>query len=679
VHGAFLQDLAVVMLVAGVVTIIFHQLRQPVVLGYIVAGLIVGPHTSIPLGVHDRATIEIMSELGIILLMFGLGLHFSMRKLAKVGMTAVMGAGLELAVMLLAGYWIGLAFGWSRMDSIFLGAMLAMSSTTIIIKALEGLGHLHEKYADLTFGILIVEDIVGIAIIALLPAAAKTGSLPPLAVLGTLWGLGVFLASVLVLGLLTVPWLLRYVSRFKNDEMLLITALGLCFGVSLLALKLGYSVALGAFLIGAIIAEARERGKVEGLVIPVRDMFSAVFFVTIGMMIDPRMLITYAVPIAIITVVVVVGKIFSCTLGTFLAGNDGRTSLHVGMAVSQIGEFSFIIASVGVALGVTSDFLYPIAVTVSGITTLSTPYLIQASDGVIHLWERLVPRSVQHYLGTYSAWLSRRGAENGQNGQIRRLLRRWTLQIGLHVVLVTGLFVAAAAMARRLDGTFAHWPAWTGGTNTLLWLAAMLAAMPLLIVTVRKLRAIAKVTAEASVSPAAAGEQTRAIRGVVSGTIRVAGGTAMVLWLLLLSAAILPPWPILIALLAALILAVIFRWRTFETVYARAQLSLRETMTRPPELPPPPSRVLPTVLNGADLETVQIGAASPANGKLIRELELRSRTGASAVGIERNGASIVNPGPDEEIQAGDKVLLLGSRAQLEAAVALFTQGAEIFQ
>lgn len=658
------------MLVAGLVTIIFHQLKQPVVLGYIVAGVIVGPHTHIPLAVHDRATIEIMSELGIILLMFGLGLHFSMRKLAQVGLTAVLGAGMELVVMLVAGYWVGRLFGWNRMDSIFLGAMLAMSSTTIIIKALEGLNLSHEKFADLTFGILIVEDIVGIAIIALLPTAAKTGSLPPLEVLGTLWGLGIFLASVLVVGLLTVPWLLRYVNRFKIDEVLLIAALGLCFGVSLLAMHLGYSVALGAFLIGAIVAEARERGKVETLVTPVRDMFSAVFFVTIGMLIDPRMLIVYWVPIVVITLVVIAGKIFSCALGTFLAGHDGRTSLHVGMAVSQIGEFSFIIASVGVALGVTSDFLYPIAVTVSGITTFTTPYLIQSSDRAIQWGERLVPRPLIHSLGTYSAWLSRRGSQGRPNGQIRRLLRRWTLQIALHVVLVTGMFLVAAALARRLQDSFVGLPHWIGGVDTLAWIAAVLAAMPLLVVTVRKLRAIAAVIAEASVSRDTAGEQTRTIRGIISGTIRVAGGVAMVLWLMLLSAAILPPWPILLVLLAALILTAIIRWRTFESLYAKAQLSLRETLTRPPDQPPPTPRALPTVLEGADLETVEIASNSSAGGKLIRELELRSRTGASAVGIERNGQGIVNPGPDEEIQAGDKVLLLGSRDQLDAAVRL---------
>jgi CPA2 family monovalent cation:H+ antiporter-2 len=611
-----------------------------------------------------------MSELGVILLMFGLGLHFSLRQLARVGATAVVGAGLELVVMTLAGYAIGRLFGWSRIDSVFLGAMLSMSSTTIIIKALEGLNLVREKFASLTFGILIVEDIVGIAIIALLPAAAKTGSLPPGEVIKTLWQLGVFLGSVLVAGLLIVPPLLRYVNRFKIDEMLLIASLGMCFGLSLLAMKLGYSVALGAFLIGAIIAEARERGKVETLVAPVRDMFSAVFFVTIGMLIDPSMLVRYAVPTVLITIVVIVGKVITCSLGTFLTGHDGRTSVRVGMAVSQIGEFSFIIASVGVALGVTSDFLYPIAVTVSGITTLLTPYLINSSDAVIRISGRLIPESMISYLSTYSGWVSRRNSDARGGDRVRHLLRRWTLQISLNVILITGLFVTAAAMARRLGGLVPTLPAWTGGTNAVVWLGAMLVAMPLLIVTIRKLRAAAVVIADASVSAAAAGQQTLATRRVVSGTIRIAGGTAMLLWLLLLSFAILPPWPVFLVLVIALILIAISHRRSFEKVYAKAQLSLRDTLAQPPESHEPSEPTLPTALQGASLETVEIGADSPGSGKLIRELELRSRTGASAVGIERNGAGIVNPGADEELQPGDKVLLLGSRQQLAAAMNL---------
>jgi CPA2 family monovalent cation:H+ antiporter-2 len=677
-HGAFLHDLATVMLVAGVVTLIFHVLKQPVVLGYIVAGLIVGPYTPyVPLTVHDKDTINLLSELGVILLMFGLGLHFSIRKLAQVGVTAVLGSGIELIGMGLGGYAVGRMFGWPVIDCIFLGAMLAMSSTTIIIKALEGLKLSKEKFADLTFGILIVEDIVGIAIIALLPAVAKTGSLPAAEVLKTLSGLGVFLVSVLVVGLLLVPPLLRYVARFKNNEMLLIVALGLCFGVSLIAMELKYSVALGAFLIGAIIAEARERAKVEALVDPVRDMFSAVFFVSIGMLIDPTMLLKYWLEILIITILVIVGKIVTCSLGTFLAGHDGRTSIRVGMAVSQIGEFSFIIATVGLQLGATSDFLYPIAVTVSGITTLTTPYLIQSSDSVIRIGQKILPTSIANYLAIYSAWLSRKNPERG-GMQVRKLLRRLTFQIILNMALVTGLFLAAAATAKMLKSSLPALPAWTGGENALVWLAAMVLSMPMLVVSIRKIRAVAAIVAEASVPAAAAGKNVTNIRNVISSTIRIAGTTAIAIWIILLSSAILPHWSALIVLILLMTLLAVFWWRTFDKLYIKAQTSLKETLAASAAAdidhahgpPPDADRALPTVLRGALLEMVPIQPNSPAAGKLIRELELRRRTGASAVGIERNGESIVNPGPDEEFQPNDKVLLLGSRPQLDAALAL---------
>ncbi len=303
--------------------------------------------------------------MGIILLMFSLGLEFSLGKLKRVGATAFIAAALEIVLMLGIGYQIGRWFGWSQMDSVFLGAMLSISSTTIIVKALAELGKSKERFAELIFGILIVEDILAIAIIALLSGIAMTGSLQIGEVVGTVSRLGIFLVVTLVLGLLFVPRLIGYVARFKSNEMLLITVLGLCFGFSLLAVKLHYSVALGAFIIGAVIAEAREVKKIEHLTEPVRDMFSAIFFVAIGMLIDPALLAQYWLPIAVITVVVVVGKVLTCSFGTFVAGNDTRTSLRVGMGLAQIGEFSFIIAALGLNLGVTSKFLYPIAVTVS--------------------------------------------------------------------------------------------------------------------------------------------------------------------------------------------------------------------------------------------------------------------------------------------------------------------------
>ncbi len=398
----FLHDLAIVMIVAGLVTIVFHRLKQPVVLGYIIAGVIIGPHTPpFPL-IDDPATIQTLSGLGIIFLMFSLGLEFSLRKLNQVGATAFIAATLEILVMLCAGYSLGQMFGWSSIDSVFLGAILSISSTTIIIKALGELRLNKKPFAELIFGILIVEDILAIVMIALLSGFATTGSFTAREIGVTVLKLGSFLGILLVAGLILVPRLLDYVARFKSNEMLLVSVLGLCFGVSLLAVQLDYSVALGAFLIGAIVAEARQIARIETLLEPVRDMFSAVFFVSIGLLIDPVLIARYAGPIVAITAVVVVGKVLACSLGVFLAGHERRTALRVGMGLAQIGEFSFIIAALGLSLKVTSDFLYPIAVAVSALTTLFTPYLIKSSDAVTGWFERVAPLPVQRWLDYYT-------------------------------------------------------------------------------------------------------------------------------------------------------------------------------------------------------------------------------------------------------------------------------------
>lgn len=664
----FLQDLATVLLVAGVVTVVFHWIRQPVVLGYILAGLIVGPYTTIPVHIHNEQTVRLMSELGVILLMFSLGLHFSLRMLAQVGATAFLAATLEIVVMIGLGYGIGRAFGWKPIDSLFLGAILSISSTTIIVKALGELGLLKEKFAHLVFGILIVEDILAVAMLALLSGLGPTGSLPLGEVFWTLGKLGVFLATVLVFGLLLVPWLLRHVNRLKSEETLLVIALGLCFGVSLLAMKLGYSVALGAFLIGAVVAEARERGKIETLITPVRDLFSAVFFVAIGMLIQPRMLVTYAVPILVITAAVVVGKVVSCALGTFLAGNNARTSLKVGMGLAQIGEFSFIIAQLGLERKVTSEFLYPIAVTVSAITTLLTPYLIRSSDGLAAVASRVAPRPLTNVAGLYGRWVA--GLSNvRRGGPVWPLLRKWAVQIALNLALMTGIFVAAAAVARGAESLWPRLPAWVGGPQAVLWLAAMLLSLPLLVVTLRKLRAVALVLAEATVARAGSKENTEAVRGTIALTIRTVVSAGIFLWLLLLSLAVMPPWPIFLVLIAAVLAVAAARWRSFERVYAAAQAALKDTLTEQPAAHADDAP-LATLLREAEVASVEVGPASAAGGRLIRELQLRTRTGASAVGIERAGANIVNPGPDEELLPGDRVVLLGRRDQLDAARAV---------
>ena len=668
----FLQDLAIVMIVAGLVTVIFHRLKQPVVLGYILAGVIIGPHTPpFPL-IHDEQTIKTLSKLGIIFLMFSLGLEFSLRKLKAVGVTAFIAATLEILVMLWAGFALGQAFGWSSMESIFLGAILSISSTTIILKALEELGLKKEGFAELVFGILIVEDILAIVMIALLSGFATSGSFHAAEIGMTVVKLLSFLGILLVGGLLIVPRLLNYVARFKSNEMLLITVLGLCFGVSLLAVKLEYSVALGAFLIGAIIAEARQIGRIETLLEPVRDMFSAVFFVSIGLLIEPALIVKHIVPILLIALVVVLGQVGSISLGTLLAGHERRTALRVGMSLSQIGEFSFIIAALGLSLGVIREFLYPITVAVSALTTFTTPYLIRNSDQIAGWFDRAAPAPLARWLDLYSGWVSELGARKGNFAF--QLVRKWSWQIALNLVLVAGVFIAASALRNPAASWWPEFPGGFDGIKAALWLGAMLLALPLLIATFRKLRALALLLSEISVSHHAGGENTAILRSVVANTISVAGGAALVLLILLLSSTILPSWKLLVAQALIVAAATVLLRRAFVKLYSRAQFALQETLTQPPHARhPEPVQALPAILREAGLTTFVLPPQSVHHGKLIGELRLRTLTGASIVGIQRDGTNLVNPGPDEEMRQGDELLLLGSEAHL-ASARKFLQG-----
>jgi CPA2 family monovalent cation:H+ antiporter-2 len=578
VHAiSFIQDLAVIMLVAGVVTILFHRLRQPVVLGYIVAGFIIGPHTP-PFGlIHDEDTIKTLAELGVIFLMFSLGLEFSLRKLFKVGATAFIAAFLEIVLMIWIGYEIGRWFDWGTMDSLFLGAILAISSTTIIVKALNDLKMKNERFAQLIFGVLIVEDILGIGIIALLSGIAVSGAVSSGEVFSTVGKLSLFMVIALVVGILVVPRLLAYVATFDSNEMLLVTVLGLCFGFCLLVVKLEYSMVLGAFLIGAIMAESRQLLKIERLIEPIRDMFSAIFFVAIGLMLDPAILLAYAWPIAVITVAVVLGKIVSCGMGAFIAGNDGKTSLRVGMGLSQIGEFSFIIAALGMTLQVTSDFLYPVAVAVSVLTTLSTPYLIRAADPLSHRLGALVPQRMARVLGMYGEWL-RSIQPRGQSAMLASMIRKILLQVGVNLALVIGIFFAGAYFAERIGGYLTTWVAEPGGQKALIWGAALLLSLPFLIAAYRKLKALSMLLAEMGVKPEMAGRHTQRVRRIIAEVIPLLSLLMIFVLLAALSASILPTLELLllIAVVAAAVVAVLWRW--FIRVHTRMQVALLETL-----------------------------------------------------------------------------------------------------
>ena len=670
-HGAtFLQDLAIVMMAAALVTVGFHLLRLPVVLGYILAGVLIGPHVLPRPLISDETTIKTLSELGIVFLMFSLGLEFSFRRLRKVGTTALIAAPLEILLMILVGYEVGQWFGWSRMDSLFLGAMISISSTTIIVKALQESQLTKEPFAQVIFGILIVEDILAIVLLALLSGIAMTGEFNASDVAGTLGRLGIFLVVAVVLGLLAVPRLVGWVAKFRSNEMLLVTVLGLCFGVSLLALKLGYSVALGAFIIGAVVAEAREIGRIEILTGSLRDLFSAVFFVAIGLLIEPKMLAQHWLPILVITLAVVIGKSIACAFGAFVAGHDNWTSMRVGNGLGQIGEFSFIIAALGLQLKVTSEFLYPIAVAVSIITALLTPLRLKRSDDLVAWWSRHAPRALTNYLNLYTEWLGQFGA-NRKPGLVGRMVRKWFWQMGLNVALTAAVFIVAAFLAQRKPAWLPKLPGGEIGLNAFLWLGATLLALPLLIANFRKLQALGLLVAEVSVRREAAGDRTASIRAVIAQAIPLAGAFGLALLVMALSSPLLPPLEVLLVLLLIVALVMWVWWRAFVKWYSKAQVALIETFERPPPTRPESTTQFFRLLSHAQLRVVVVEPASPVAGKLIRELELRSRTGASVVGIERNGENHVNPGPDEELRAGDKLLLLGSADQLTAAMALF--------
>ncbi|CAH0188794.1 cation/H(+) antiporter [Pseudomonas sp. PA-7-1E] len=574
---SFIQDLAVIMLVAGVVTILFHRFKQPVVLGYIVAGFIIGPHTP-PFGlIHDEDTIKTLAELGVIFLMFCLGLEFSLRKLFKVGATAFIAAFLEIVLMIWIGYEIGRWFDWSTMDSLFLGAILAISSTTIIVKALNDLKMKDQRFAQLIFGVLIVEDILGIGIIALLSSIAVSGTVSSGEVFSTVGKLSLFMIVALVIGILLVPRLLAYVAKFESNEMLLITVLGLCFGFCLLVVKLEYSMVLGAFLIGAIMAESRQLIKIERLIEPVRDMFSAIFFVAIGLMIDPQILLQYAWPIAVITVAVVLGKMLSCGLGAFIAGNDGRTSLRVGMGLSQIGEFSFIIAALGMTLQVTSDFLYPVAVAVSAITTLLTPYLIRGADPLSLKIAAVMPKRMSRVFGMYGEWL-RSIQPQGEGAMLAAMIRKIILQVGVNLALVIAIFFAGSFFAGRIGGYLEGWVSDQSWQKALIWGGALLVSLPFLIAAYRKLKALSMLLAEMSVKPEMAGRHTQRVRRVIAELIPLLSLLVIFLLLAALSASILPTNKllVLIAVVTAAVAAVLWRW--FIRVHTRMQVALLETL-----------------------------------------------------------------------------------------------------
>ena len=431
-----ITDLAVMLLTAGVVTILFRRFKQPLVLGYILAGFLVGPYMPYFFTVVDSVSIETWSEIGIIVLMFGLGLEFNLLKLVSVGGTAVITALTEVLGMLVIGFLVGQALGWAFMDSIFLGGMLSMSSTTIIIKAFDELGVRKESFAELVFGTLVIEDIAGIFMMIILSTVSVSKNISGAALALQLGELVLYLAIWLILGIYILPTLLRRASNFMNDETLLIVSLGICFGMVLLAEYLGFSSALGAFLAGSLLAGTVHAERVEHLTGGIKDLFGTIFFLSVGMMIDPVMIVKYALPILIITLVTIVGKLTISSFGVLLSGQSLRNAVHCGCSLAQIGEFAFIIANLGMSLGVIADYIYPIIVSVSIITTLTTPTLIKNADKIHTQIHRLLPSKLADKLECYTA--EKPVAQGQEDSDWGNYLRRYIKVTVLYGVLMAG-------------------------------------------------------------------------------------------------------------------------------------------------------------------------------------------------------------------------------------------------
>lgn len=393
-----IQDLCIIMLTAGITSLLFKFFKQPVVLGYIVAGMLVGPHMLGESWISNNESVDTWGNIGVLFLLFSLGLEFSVKKLIQVGSTAVIGACVIVVGMMSLGYVAGMLMGWGNMNSLFLGGMLCMSSTTIVFKAIEDAGLRNHKFAKVCFGILVVEDIFAVLLMVLLSSIGVKNRFEGEEMLFQISKLIFYLLIWFIAGIYILPSFLRHFKQHLNDETLAILSIGLCLGMVLFAVEAGFSSALGAFVMGSILAETVEAERIEHLVMPVKNIFGSIFFVSVGMMIDPSLLIKYWFPIAIISIIVICGQIVFGSLGTLLSGQSLRVSLQTGFSLVQIGEFAFIIASLGLELGVTDPSLYPIVVAVSVLTTFLTPYIMNLAYPTLDFFNKHLSNSAKQHL-----------------------------------------------------------------------------------------------------------------------------------------------------------------------------------------------------------------------------------------------------------------------------------------
>lgn len=638
-----ISDLGLILMTAAVAVLLFKKIKQPLVLGYLIAGFLAGNHFDFFPSVKDIKSVEVWAEIGVIFLLFSLGLEFSFKKLMKVGGTASITAITQIISMIAIGYLAGRWIGWKPMDSIFLGVIISISSTTIILKTFDELGVKTQKFAGIVVGSLIVQDIVAILMMVLLSTIAVSQQFSGSELLLSVFKLLFFLTIWFVGGIFFIPTLLKKAKNILTDEMLLIISLALCLMMVVLAANVGFSPALGAFIMGSIIAETTQAEHIEHLVKPVKDLFGAVFFVSVGMLINPGTLYEYAFPVAILTLVVILGQSISSTIGALLSGQPLKQSVQTGMSLSQIGEFSFIIATLGMTLNVTSDFLYPIVVAVSAVTTFTTPFMVKFATPFSEYLEKKLPRKWIKKIERYSA--NAQSIKLVSNWQI--VVRAFLTQVIIHsviivaIILLSSKFISPLVEGSQFGNIFA-------ALITLVILSPFLWALSLRRVAVKEVAIL---------------REERKYRGPILMMILL----RMILTLFYIGFLLnifFSPIIAFIVLIAAVVVYFVFP-KKLNAQYHKIEDHFLQNLNAREIKKAVRSRSDLTPWDG-HMTTFEIAPNSNIAGKTLEELSIREQLGINIAFVKRGEITINIPSRNERLFPGDEICVIGTDTQVAA-------------
>jgi CPA2 family monovalent cation:H+ antiporter-2 len=637
-----ISDLGLILMTAGIAVLIFKKLKQPLVLGYLIAGFLAGTHFDFFPSVSDIKSVEVWAEIGVIILLFSLGLEFSFKKLMKVGGTASITAITQIITMVLMGFLVGKWMGWKQMDCVFLGVILSISSTTIILKTFDELGVKAQKFAGIVIGSLIVQDIIAILMMVLLSTVAVSQQFSGTELMVSVLKLVFFLTIWFIGGIFFIPTLLKKAKHLLTDEMMLIISLALCLMMVILASNVGFSPALGAFIMGSIIAETTQAEHIEHLIKPVKDLFGAIFFVSVGMLIDPTTLYEYAVPVIILTFVTIFGQSISSTIGALISGQPLKQSIQTGMTLAQIGEFSFIIATLGMSMNVTSNFLYPVVVAVSAVTTFTTPFMVKMATPFSDFLERKLPRRWLKKIARYSA--NAQSIKSVSTWQV--VLRAHLLQIVLHTIIITAIILLSSKFVLPLvqDSQFGNAIA---ACITLVIISPFLWALSLRRVAVKEVEIL---------------RQERKYNGPIMMMILFRIGLSIFYIGFLLNIFFSP----IIAFFALIIViaAYYFFPKQLHVLYNRIENHFLKNLNDREIIKTKRKYANLTPWDG-HMTTFAITKESNIAGKTLKELRIRETMGINIAFIKRGEIMIKIPTKNERLFPGDEICVIGTDAQVK--------------